>query len=176
MPQMRDFPAIPVLVPLRKGSHQSRQFDKLGKFNPYVIRIDLLSICQGDILNYEKENQERIRQRHACRSHKRDGGAASDDVCSKTAPHSSEMTLDPQLAQAEDRRLLAEYESCHTEKLSAVNQLRNPRHNMLYPAFKRLADALEALRVKCKEKWQAVRAHRKKMRDEGTTNDRSQTY
>jgi hypothetical protein len=86
------------------------------------------------------------------------------------------MTLDPQLARDEDHRLLAEYESCHTEKLAAVDQLRNPRHSMLYPAFKRLVDMLEVIRVKCKDKWQAVRAHRKKMRDEGITNDRSQIY
>ena len=84
------------------------------------------------------------------------------------------MTLDPQLARAEDRRLLAEYESCHTEKLAAVDQLRNPRHSMLYPAFKRLSDALEAILIKCKEKWLALRAHREKMRDQGINDDRSQ--
>ena len=41
------------------------------------------------------------------------------------------MTLDPQLARDEDRRLLAEYESCHTEKLAAADQLLNPWHSML---------------------------------------------
>ncbi len=152
-----------------------RQFDKFGKSNPYMIRIDLLSICPRDIINYEKENHK-IRQRHTCESHQRDGGAPRGDVCSKTAFHSSEMTLDPQLARDEDRRLLAEYESCHTEKLAIADQLINPRHSRLYPAYKRLLDMLEAIRVKCKEKWQAVRAHRKKMRDEGITNDRRQTY
>ncbi len=78
--------------------------------------------------------------------------------------HSSEMTLDPQLARDEDHRLLAEYESCHTEKLAAVDQLRNPRHSMLYPAFKRLVDMLEVIRVKCKDKqrepkWSNVIRH-----------------
>jgi hypothetical protein len=47
---------------------------------------------------------------------------------------------------------------------------------MLHSAYKRLVDALEALRLKCKEKWLAVTAHRKKMRDEGVKDDRSQTY
>jgi hypothetical protein len=86
------------------------------------------------------------------------------------------VTLDPQLARKEDRRLLAEYESCHAEKLATAHQLLNPRHSMLHSAYKRLVDALEALRLKCKEKWLAVTAHRKKMRDEGVKDDRSQTY
>jgi len=47
---------------------------------------------------------------------------------------------------------------------------------MLHSAYKRLVDALEALRLKCIEKWLAVTAHRKKMRDEGVRDDRSQTY
>jgi hypothetical protein len=81
------------------------------------------------------------------------------------------VTLDPQLAREEDHRLLAEYESCHAEKLAAVHQLQNPRRSMLHVAYKRLVDALEAIRVKCKEKWLAVRAHRKRMRDEGINND-----
>lgn len=29
----------------------------------------------------------------------------------------------------EERRLLADYESCHTEKLAATDQLSNPRHS-----------------------------------------------
>ena len=66
----------------------------------------------------------------------------------------------------EERRLLADYEGCHTEKLAAADQLSNPRHSMLYPAYKRLVDTLTAIRLKCDEKWFAVGAHRKKMRDE----------
>jgi hypothetical protein len=67
----------------------------------------------------------------------------------------------------EERRLIADYEACHTEKLAAADQLSNPRRSMLYPAYKRLVDTLAAIRLKCDEKWFAVRAHRKKMRDEG---------
>jgi hypothetical protein len=67
----------------------------------------------------------------------------------------------------EERRLLADYEACNTEKLAAADQLSNPRHSMLYSAYKQLAETLAAIRLKCNEKWLAVRAHRKKMRDEG---------
>jgi hypothetical protein len=67
----------------------------------------------------------------------------------------------------EDRRLLDDYEACHTEKLAAADQLSNPRHSMLYPAYKQLVEMLTATRLKCNQKWFAVRAHRKKMRDEG---------
>ena len=74
------------------------------------------------------------------------------------------MTLDPQLAQEEDHRLLAEYESCHAEKLAAA------RHSMLHVAYERLVDTLGVIRAKCKEKWIAVRTHRKRMRDEGIAN------
>jgi hypothetical protein len=67
---------------------------------------------------------------------------------------------------AEERRLIADYEACDREKLAAADQLSNPRHSMLYPAYKRLVNTLAAIRLKCDEKWFAVRAHRKKMRDE----------
>jgi hypothetical protein len=67
----------------------------------------------------------------------------------------------------EERRLIADYEACHTEKLAAADQLSNPRHSMLYPAYKRLVHTLAAIRLKCDEKWFAIRSHRKKMRDEG---------
>jgi hypothetical protein len=77
------------------------------------------------------------------------------------------LTLDSQVAQDEDRRLLAEYESCHAERLAAADRLSNPRHSMLYPAYKQLADALDAIRLKCNAKWFELRIHRKKMRDKG---------
>jgi DNA primase catalytic subunit len=67
----------------------------------------------------------------------------------------------------EERRLIADYEACNREQLAAADQLSNPRHSMLYPAYKRLVDTLTAIRLKCNEKWFAVRAYRKKMRDEG---------
>jgi hypothetical protein len=66
----------------------------------------------------------------------------------------------------EERRLLADYEACHTEQLAASDQLSNPRHSILYAECKRLVDMLAAVRLKCNEKWLAVRVHRKKMRDE----------
>ena len=47
---------------------------------------------------------------------------------------------------------------------------------MLHSAYKRLVDALEALRLKCKEKWLAVTAHRKKMQDEEVKDERIQNY
>jgi hypothetical protein len=56
-----------------------------------MIGIDLLLICPCDIMNHEKENQETIRQRHTCRSHKRDGEAESGGICTYTGSHSSEM-------------------------------------------------------------------------------------
>jgi hypothetical protein len=95
---------------------------------------------------------------------------------SKVRKHSLILvTLDPQLARDEERRLLAEYESCHTEKHDAVRQLLKPRHRMVHAAYKRLVDALEVIRLKCKEKWLAVMAHRKKMRNEGVKDDRNET-
>jgi hypothetical protein len=65
------------------------------------------------------------------------------------------------------KRLIADYEACNRGKLAASDQLSNPRHGMLYPAYKRLVDTLAAIRLKCDEKWFAVRTHRKKMQDEG---------
>jgi DNA repair ATPase RecN len=85
----------------------------------------------------------------------------------KSGDDSRVVTLDPQIAQDEDRRLLAEYQSCHTEMLAAADQLSNPRHSMLYPAWKRLTGTLKAIQLKCNEKWFELRKHRKRMRDEG---------
>jgi hypothetical protein len=67
----------------------------------------------------------------------------------------------------EERRLITDYQACHTEQLAAADQLSNPRHSMLYSAYKQLAETLAAIRLKCDKKWFAVRAYRKKMRDEG---------
>ena len=39
---------------------------------------------------------------------------------------------------------------------------------MLHPAFMRLADAYQSLRIECKEKWLALMTYRIKMRDEQT--------
>jgi hypothetical protein len=45
--------------------------------------------------------------------------------------------------------------------------LSKPRHSMLYPAYRRLVDALGAVRNKCNDIRLAIRAHRKGMRGEG---------
>ena len=71
------------------------------------------------------------------------------------------------LRDDEESRLLAEYEACHAEQLAAAEQLSNPRHSMLYPTYARLVKALAAIRLKCSEKWFAVRAYRRKMQHEG---------
>jgi hypothetical protein len=78
------------------------------------------------------------------------------------------MLQDAQLLQDDEtRRLLAALEACRAKELAAADQLSKPRHSMLYPAYMRLVDALGAIRLKCNEKRLALRAHRKKMRDEG---------
>jgi hypothetical protein len=52
-----------------------------------VIKIELLLILIRCILIYgQKENQETIRQRDTCRSHQRDGEAASGNVGTKKLP------------------------------------------------------------------------------------------
>jgi hypothetical protein len=77
------------------------------------------------------------------------------------------MAQDAQLPRDdEERRLLAMSEACRAKELAAADQLSNPRHSMLYPAYRRLVDALETIRVKCNEIRLAIRAHRKKMRDQ----------
>jgi hypothetical protein len=80
----------------------------------------------------------------------------------------SSMAQDAQLPQDDEtRRLLAAFEACRARELAAADQLSKPRHSMLYPAYMRLADALGVVRLKCNEIRLAIRAHRKKMRDEG---------
>ena len=80
----------------------------------------------------------------------------------------SPIAQDAQLPQDDEaRRLLAAFEACRAKELAAANQLSKPLHSLLYPAYMRLADALGAVRLKCNEIRLAIRAHRKKMRDEG---------
>ena len=67
----------------------------------------------------------------------------------------------------ETRRLLAAFEACRAKELAAADQLSKPRHSMLYPAYTRLVDALGVVRLKCNDIRFVIRAHRKKMRDEG---------
>jgi hypothetical protein len=61
--------------------------------------------------------------------------------------------------------LLASLEISMTHERVAAEQLANPRHSMLYPAYKRLANAREALRVKCHEKSLAIRMHRSRNKE-----------
>jgi hypothetical protein len=67
----------------------------------------------------------------------------------------------------EERRLISDAEACRAKELAAADQLSHPRHSMLYPAYKRLADALGVIRLMCSEKTRAVWAYRKKMQDKG---------
>jgi len=56
---------------------------------------------------------------------------------------------DAQLPQDDEtRRLLADFEACHAEELDAADQLSKPRHSMLYPAYRRLVDALGTVLLK----------------------------
>ena len=78
------------------------------------------------------------------------------------------MLQDAQLLQDDEtRRLLAARKACRAKELAAADQLSKPRHSMLYPAYMRLVDALGAVRLRCNEITLAIRAHRKKTRDDG---------
>jgi hypothetical protein len=76
------------------------------------------------------------------------------------------MAQDAQNSQEEERRLLAISLACIAQEHAASDQLLHPPCGMLHPAFMRLADAYQSLRIECKEKWLAVRTYRKKMRDD----------
>jgi hypothetical protein len=65
----------------------------------------------------------------------------------------------------EEDRLLESSALWHAKEQIAAHQLSHPPHSMLYPEYRRMADALEALRRKCVEKRNAVRAYRQKMRN-----------
>lgn len=66
----------------------------------------------------------------------------------------------------EERRLLAILEAYRAEKLSAFEQLTHPRRSMLYPEYKRLANALEIAKRECEERKRDLRAYRKKVEDQ----------
>src|ERR1700682_3762212 len=79
-----------------------------------------------------------------------------------------QMAQDAQLPQDDEtRRLLAAREACRAKELVAADQLSKPRNSMLCSAYTRLVDALGAVRLKCNEITLAIRAHRKKTRDDG---------
>jgi len=78
------------------------------------------------------------------------------------------MLQDAQLLQDDEtRRLLAALEACRAKELAVADQLSKPRHSMLHPAYMRLVDALGGVRLRCDEITLAIRAHRKKTRDDG---------
>jgi hypothetical protein len=77
------------------------------------------------------------------------------------------VAQDTQLQRAEELRLLAISEACSAREHAAANQLLHPPSGLPHPAYMRLVDTFQSVRVECKEKWLAVRAHRKKMREEG---------
>ena len=76
------------------------------------------------------------------------------------------MAQDTQLPDDEERRLISDAEACRAKELDAADQLSHQRQSTLYPAYKRLVDALGVIRLMCSEKTRAVWAYRKKMRDE----------
>jgi len=57
-------------------------------------------------------------------------------------------------------RLLESSASLDIEEKEAARELSHPSHSMLYPEYKRRAEALEDIRIKCAEKRRAVRADR----------------
>src|ERR1700737_258086 len=67
--------------------------------------------------------------------------------------------------EPEEVGMLESSATWHAKEKVAAHQLSHPRHSMLYPEYKRLAEALEALRVKCAQKRWAVWARRQKMQD-----------
>ena len=78
------------------------------------------------------------------------------------------VAQDSQLQRDEERRLLAISEACRVKERAAADQFLHPRHGLPYPAYIGLVDTFQSIRIECKEKWLALRAHRKKMRDNRT--------
>lgn len=63
----------------------------------------------------------------------------------------------------EGRLLLAVLEDSHARRDTVAEQLRHPRQSLLYPAYQRLENILEALRVECDDARAALWAHRQKI-------------
>jgi hypothetical protein len=74
------------------------------------------------------------------------------------------VAQDTQIQQDEERRLLSISLACSAQEHAAADQLLHPPFGMLHPAYMRLVDAYQSLRIECKEKWLAVRTYRRKMR------------
>jgi hypothetical protein len=67
---------------------------------------------------------------------------------------------------AEEVGMLESSATWHIEEKAAARQLSHPSHSMLYPEYKRLAEVLEALRVKCAQKRRAIWAYRQRSETE----------
>jgi hypothetical protein len=77
-------------------------------------------------------------------------------------PVEAKLPRDP-----EEIRLLESCAPLDIQEKAAAHQLSHPSHSMLYPEYKQLAEALEAIQVKSAEKSCAVKEYRQKMRDRG---------
>ena len=62
--------------------------------------------------------------------------------------------------ERKEDRLLESSASLDIEEKAAARELSHPSHSMLYPEYKRRAEALEAIRIKRAEKRRAIRAAR----------------
>jgi len=67
----------------------------------------------------------------------------------------------------EEWRLIAISEACRVQERLAADQLLQPHHNLPYPAYIRLLDKYQAIRLESKQKKLALSAHRKKVRGQG---------
>ncbi len=73
----------------------------------------------------------------------------------------------------EERRLLTISSECHARERALAEQLLHPRHRMLYPEAMRLANTFQSIRIECKNKWLALKAYQKKMREHRQADKRN---
>src|ERR1700687_4291291 len=71
------------------------------------------------------------------------------------------VAQDAQSPLADERRFLAISEACRGQEHAAADQLLHAPRNVPHPAYMRLVDAYQAIRIECTEKWLAVLVHRK---------------
>ena len=83
------------------------------------------------------------------------------------------VAQDNQIPQDEERRLLTISEECRAQERTLAEQLLHPRRRMLYPEAMRLANAFQSIRIECKEKWLALRAYQKQMRERRRSDKRN---
>ena len=77
--------------------------------------------------------------------------------CTNTAARSS--------TDAEERRLLADFELCRSEELAIASQLSSQRLNPFDATYRELVDTLHATRLRCDQKLLACKVYRKKRVD-----------